>query len=77
MVIPLSVRSHRVQSIPPLLFKVGIQMVCGYILGSWSVAHMYHVKVTVALTSDLSFVIIVSGAYFLYYLACGYIFGSL
>ena len=57
----------RVRSISPIFFKVGIlNLVYGYILGWWSVA--YHFRVTVTLTSDLVFRIIVSGAYLLYYL---------
>ena len=40
-------------------------MVCGYILGWQSVAYIF--RVTVTLTSDLVFRIIVSGAYLLYY----------
>ena len=48
-------------------FEVGIpNLVCGYILGWQSVA--YHFRVTVTLTFDLVFRIIVSGAYLLYYL---------
>ena len=57
----------RVHSISPIFFEVGIpNLVCGYILGWWSAA--YHFRVTVTLTSDLVFRIIVSGAYLLYYL---------
>ena len=57
----------RVRCISPRFFEVGIpNLVCGYILGWWSVA--YHFRVTVTLTSDLVFRIIVSGAYLLYYL---------
>ena len=60
--------SHfRVRYISPIFFEVGIpNLVCGYILGWRSVA--YHFRVTVTLTSDLVFIIIVSGAYLLYYL---------
>ena len=64
-----SVRPSRfhVRSISPIFFEVGIpNLVCGYILGWRSVA--YHFRVTVTLTSDLVFRIIVSGAYLLYYL---------
>ena len=43
-------------------------MVCGYILGLWSVAYHFQVTMTLILTSDLVFGIIVSGAYLLYYL---------
>ena len=57
----------RVQSISPIFFEVGIpNLVCGCILGWRSVA--YHFWVTVTLTSDLVFRIIVSKAYLLYYL---------
>ena len=57
----------RVRCISPRFFEVGIpNLVCGYILGWQSVA--YHFPVTVTLTSDLVFRIIVSGAYPLYYL---------
>ena len=57
----------RVRCISPRFFEVGIpNLVCGYILGWRSVA--YHFPVTVTLTSDLVFRIIVSGAYPLYYL---------
>ena len=57
----------RVRCISPIFFEVGIpNLVCGCILGSRSVA--YHFRVTVTLTSDLVFRIIVSGAYLLYYL---------
>ena len=48
-------------------FEVGIpNLVCGCILGWGSVAYHFRVIVTLALTSDLVFRIIVSGAYFLY-----------
>ena len=62
--------------ISPILFEVGIlNLVCGCILGWRSVA--YHFPVTVTLTSDLVFRIIMSRAYLLYYevgisnLVCG------
>ena len=56
-----------VRSISPVFFEVGISnLVCGYILGWRSVT--YHFWVTVTLTSDLVFRIIMSGAYLLYYL---------
>ena len=49
-------------------FEIGIpNLVCGYILG-WQQSVAYHFRVTVTLTSDLVFRIIVSGAYLLYYL---------
>ena len=58
----------RVRSISPIFFELGIpNLVCGYILGWRSVA--YHFRVTVTLTSDLVFIIIMSGAYLLYYLS--------
>ena len=59
----------RVWSISPIFFEVGIpNLVCGYILGWRSVAYHFRVTVTLTLTSDLVFIIIVSGAYLLYYL---------
>ena len=59
----------RVRSISPIFFEVGIpNLVCGYILGWWSVTYHFQVYVTLTLTSDLVFRIIVSGAYLLYYL---------
>ena len=70
----------RVRSISPIFFEVGIpNLVCGYILGWGSVA--YHFRVTVTLTSDLVFRIIVSGAYLILFevgisnLVCGCILG--
>ena len=57
----------RVRCISPIFFEVGIpNLMCGCILGWQSVA--YHFWLTVTLTSDLVFRIIVSGAYLLYYL---------
>ena len=59
----------RVRSISPIFFEVGIpNLVCGYILGWRSVAYHFRVTLTLTLTSDLVFRIIVSGAYLLYYL---------
>ena len=59
----------RVRSISPIFFEVGIpNLVCGYILGWRSVAYHFRVTVTLTLTSDLVFIIIVFGAYLLYYL---------
>ena len=56
-----------VWSISPIFFEVGIpNLMCGYILGWRSVT--YHFPITVTLTSDLVFRIIVSRAYLLYYL---------
>ena len=70
IVIALSVRPSvllRVWCISPIFFEVGIpNLVCGCILGWRSVA--YHFWVTVTLTSDLVFRIIMSGAYLLYHL---------
>ena len=78
IVITLSVRTSvclyvrpsiplRVQCISPIFFEVGIpNLMCGCILRWWSVA--YHFQVTVTLTSDLVFRIIVSEEYLLYYL---------
>ena len=58
--VPLSCPVH-ISSI----LQVGIpNLVCGYILGWRSVAYLF--RVTVTLTSDLVFRIIVSGAYLLY-----------
>ena len=58
----------RVRSISPIFFEVGIsKLVCGCILGWQSVAYHFQVTVTLTLTSDLVFRIIVSGAYLLYY----------
>ena len=57
----------RVRCISPISFEVGISnLVCGCILGWRSVA--YHFRVTVTLSSDQAFRIIVSGAYLLYFL---------
>ena len=57
----------RVRCISPRFFEVEIpNLMCGYIMGWWSVA--YHFRVTVTLTSDLVVRIIMSGAYLLYYL---------
>ena len=51
-----------------ILFEIGIpNLVCGCILGWWSV--MYHLLVTVTLTFDIVFRIIMFGAFFLYYLS--------
>ena len=59
----------RVWCISPIFFEVGIpNLVCGCILGWRSVAYHFWVTVTLTLTSDLVFRIIVSGAYLLYYL---------
>ena len=52
----------RVRCISPIFFEVGISnLVCGCIFGWPSVAYQFWVTVT--LTSDLDFRIIVSGAY--------------
>ena len=59
----------RVRCISPIFFEVGIpNLMCGCILGWRSVAYHFWVTVTLTLTSDLVFRIIVSGAYLLYYL---------
>ena len=59
----------RVRCISHIFFEVGIpNLVCGCILGWRSVAYHFRVTVTLTLTSDLVFRIIVSGAYLLYYL---------
>ena len=51
-------------SISLLLFEIGIpNLVCECILGWLSV--LYHLQITVTLTSDLVLIIIVSGAYLL------------
>ena len=64
-----SVRPLRVRCISPIFFEVGIpNLVCGCILGWQSVAYYFGVTVTLTLTSDLVFRIILSGAYLLYYL---------
>ena len=75
IVIALSVRlsvcpsRFRVRSISPIFFEVGISnLVCICILGWRSVAYHFGVTLTLNLTSDLVFRIIVSGAYLLYYL---------
>ena len=71
IVIKMSVRPSRfrVRCISPLFFEVGIpNLMCGCILGWRSVAYHFWVTVTLTLTSDLVFRIIVSGAYLLYYL---------
>ena len=48
-----------------MLSELGIpNLLYGCILGKWSV--MYHFRVTVTLTSDLVFRIIISKAYLLY-----------
>ena len=59
----------RVRCISPIFFEVGIpNLMCGCILRWQSVAYHFRVTVTLTLTSDLVFKIIVSGAYLLYYL---------
>ena len=62
-----SFNNNCVRSISLLLFEKGIpNLVCECILGWLSV--LYHLRVTVTLTSDLVLIIIVSGAYLFYYL---------
>ena len=52
-----------------MFFEVGFpNLVCGYIYGWQSFAYHFRVTVTLTLTSDLVFRIIMSGAYLLYYL---------
>ena len=69
MSVPLCVRC-----ISPIFFEVGIpNLMCGCILGLRSVT--YHFQVTVTLTFDLVFRIIVSGAYLLYYWGRNFKFG--
>ena len=71
IVITMSVRlsRFRVRCISPIFFEIGIpNLMCGCILGWRSVAYHFLVTVTLTLTSDLVFRIIVSGAYLLYYL---------
>ena len=61
-----SFNNYYVWSISCILFEIGIpNFVCGCILGWWSV--MYHLLVTVTLTPDLVFRIIMTRAYLLYY----------
>ena len=61
-----SFNNNFVRSISLILFEKGIPiLVCECILGWRSV--LYHLWVTVTLTSDLVFRKIVSGAYLLYY----------
>ena len=62
-----SFNNNCVRRISLLLFEIGIpNLVCECILGWLSV--LYHLQVTVTLTSDLVLIIIVSGAYLFYYL---------
>ena len=72
IVITRSVRPSvplRVRCISPIFFEVGIpNLMRGYILGWRSVAYHFRVTVSMTLTSDLVFIIIMSGAYLLYYL---------
>ena len=66
----------RVRCISPIFFEVGIpNLVCGCILGWRSVAYHFRVTVTLALTSDLVFIVVTMsvcpsrflyGAYLLY-----------
>ena len=61
-----SFNNNCVRSISLLLFEIGIpNLVCECILGWWSV--LYHLQVTVTLTSGLIFRKIMSRAYLLYY----------
>ena len=69
-----SFKNSCVRCLSPTFFEVGIpNLVCRYILGLWSVAYHFRVTVNLILTSDLVFLIIVSGAYLLYYLRQEYL----
>ena len=77
-----SFKNDCVRSLSPTFFEAGIpNLVCGYILGLWNVAYHFRVTVTLILTSDLVFGIIVSGAYLILFevgisnLVCGCILG--
>ena len=62
-----SFNNNCVSRISLMLFEIGIPIfVCECIFGWWSA--LYHLWVTVTLTSDVVFRKIVSGAYLLYYL---------
>ena len=62
-----SSKNYCVRSTTLIFFELGIPyLVCGCILEQRSV--MYHVRVTVTLTSDLVFRVIMSKAYLLFYL---------
>ena len=62
-----SFKNYPVRSICLIFIEVGIpNLVCICIFGWGSVT--YHFRVTMTLTSDLVLIIIVSGAYLLYYL---------
>ena len=62
-----SFKNNCVQSLSLTFFEVGIpNLVCGCILGWQSVAYHFRVTVTLILTSDLVFRLIVSGDYLLY-----------
>ena len=64
-----SFKNYYVWSISLIFFEVGIpNLMCGCLLGWRSVTYHFRVTVTLNLTSDLVFRIIVFGAYFLYYL---------
>ena len=64
-----SFKNYCVWSISLIFFELGIpNLVCGCILGKRSVMYHFWVTVTLTLTSDLVFRIIVSGAYLLYFL---------
>ena len=62
-----SFKNFGVRSISLILFEIGIpNLVCICNLGWWSLTCYF--RATVTLTSDLVLIIIVSGAYLLYYL---------
>ena len=65
-----SFKNYCVGSISLIFFEVGIpNMRCECIIGWQSVTYHFEVTVTMTLTSDLVCRIIMSGAYFLYYLS--------
>ena len=77
-----SFKNYCVRSTTLIFFELEIpNLVCGYILGWGSVAYQFRVTVTLTLTSDLVFRIIVSGAYLILFevgisnLVCGCILG--
>ena len=64
-----SFKNYCVRSICLIFFEVGTpNLMCECIMGWQSVTHHFRVTVTLTLTSDLVFRIIVSGAYLLYYM---------
>ena len=64
-----SFKNYCVQNISLIFFEVGIpNLVCECIMGWGSVTYLFQVPVTLTLTSDLVFRIIVFREYLLYYL---------